>query len=264
MNQNETVEQHALGQSLLLHLLPGVLTAGGYFALIPLFRQWGYPSMMAFMCAVVVILIPAELGYLLYQGKKKNGRFSLIGVVSYRVIDTDPAVLTVGSSIGCADGHYLYAAETCRCFPATKTLCLGSCVGQRLKCRVFEGSLDYHHHDVSNFRSGDCPYSGRVLFPGLFAAEDGIRRKVGSSISYFFIWPLSCLDTVDVPDAHAGHAAHHVCSAAEKFESGDHCPYLGQYVRRHHRSQFYYWDEQYGLSPLIIVGLGPARSMIGI
>ncbi len=84
VNQNDAVEQHALGQSLLLHLLPGVLTAGGYFALIPLFRQWGYPSMMAFMCAVVVILIPAELGYLLYQGKKKNGRFSLSGVVSYR------------------------------------------------------------------------------------------------------------------------------------------------------------------------------------
>ena len=28
VNQNDTVEQHALGQSLLLHLLPGVLTAG--------------------------------------------------------------------------------------------------------------------------------------------------------------------------------------------------------------------------------------------
>lgn len=84
MNQNDSVEQHSLGQSVLLHLLPGFLTAGGYFALIPFFRQQGYPSMMAFMCAVVVILIPAELGYLLYEGKKKNSRFSLRDVVSYR------------------------------------------------------------------------------------------------------------------------------------------------------------------------------------
>ena len=84
MNQNNAVEQHSPGQSILLHLLPGVLTAAGYFAVIPFFRQWGYPSMMAFMCAVVVILIPAELGYLYYQGKKKNGRFSLSGVVFYR------------------------------------------------------------------------------------------------------------------------------------------------------------------------------------
>ena len=40
--------------------------------------------MMALLCALVVIMIPAELGYLLYQGQKKNGRYSLSGVVSYR------------------------------------------------------------------------------------------------------------------------------------------------------------------------------------
>jgi membrane protease YdiL (CAAX protease family) len=84
VNQTAAVEQHSPGQSILLHLLPGFLTGAGYFFFIPIFRQWGYPSMMALMCAVAVILIPAELGYLLYQGKKKNGRFSLSGVVFYR------------------------------------------------------------------------------------------------------------------------------------------------------------------------------------
>ena len=84
MNQNDSVEQHSLGQSVLLHLLPGFLIGGGYFALLPFLRQWGFPSMMALMCALVVILLPVELGYLLYEGKKKNGRFSLRGVVLYR------------------------------------------------------------------------------------------------------------------------------------------------------------------------------------
>lgn len=84
VKQNDFIEQHSLVRSVLLHLLPGFLTGAGYFVLLPYFRQWGYPSMMALMCAVTVILIPAELGYLLYQGKKKNGRFSLNGVISYR------------------------------------------------------------------------------------------------------------------------------------------------------------------------------------
>jgi membrane protease YdiL (CAAX protease family) len=81
---NTDVEQHSPVQSVLLHLLPGFLIGAGYFALLPLFRQWGYPSMMALMCAIVVLLVPVELGYLLYQGKKKNGRLSLHGVVLYR------------------------------------------------------------------------------------------------------------------------------------------------------------------------------------
>lgn len=84
MNQNDLVDQHSPGQSLLLHLLPGVLIGACYFALIPVLRQWGYPAMMALMCALVLVLVPVELGYLLYQGRKKNGRISLRGVVLYR------------------------------------------------------------------------------------------------------------------------------------------------------------------------------------
>jgi uncharacterized protein len=84
VNQNEAVEQHAIGQSLLLHLVPGVLIGSCYYALRPILDRGGYPSMMALMAAVVLILVPVELGYLLYQGKKKNGRYSLQGVLRYR------------------------------------------------------------------------------------------------------------------------------------------------------------------------------------
>ena len=40
--------------------------------------------MVALILAFAFILIPFELGYLFYQGKKKTGRFTLQGVISYR------------------------------------------------------------------------------------------------------------------------------------------------------------------------------------
>jgi membrane protease YdiL (CAAX protease family) len=44
----------------------------------------GYPSIVALILAYAFILIPVELGYLLYQGRKKTGRFTLQGIISYR------------------------------------------------------------------------------------------------------------------------------------------------------------------------------------
>jgi len=84
VNHTSSIEQHSVGKSVLLHLLPGVLTACCYYALIPLLHEWGYPSIMPLTIAVVLILVPFELGYLLRQGKKQNGRYSLRGVASYQ------------------------------------------------------------------------------------------------------------------------------------------------------------------------------------
>jgi len=84
MDQKILVDQHSLGKSVLFHLLPGLLVGGCYFILLPFFGQLGYPSIMALTWAVLLILVPFELGILLYEGKKKNGRFSLQGVVGYR------------------------------------------------------------------------------------------------------------------------------------------------------------------------------------
>lgn len=84
MNPNNPIEQHPIGKSILLHLLPGFLIGGCYYVLIPILSQRGYPSILALMCASALILLPVEMGWLLYEGKKKNGRFSLQGVVLYR------------------------------------------------------------------------------------------------------------------------------------------------------------------------------------
>jgi membrane protease YdiL (CAAX protease family) len=86
MSQNiHSLDQHSFGQSVLMHLLPGFLIGGCYLVLRPILSQWGYPSILALMGSIFLMLLPIELGWLMYEGKKRNGRFSLQGVVSYRV-----------------------------------------------------------------------------------------------------------------------------------------------------------------------------------
>jgi membrane protease YdiL (CAAX protease family) len=82
--KTDDVEQHTIGQSIVLHLLPGILVGAFYFAIAQPIRNLGYPTIAALILAAIVILIPFELGFLLYQGKKKNGALSLEGVVLYR------------------------------------------------------------------------------------------------------------------------------------------------------------------------------------
>ncbi|MDQ3854846.1 MAG: CPBP family intramembrane metalloprotease [Chloroflexota bacterium] len=81
---SEGIEQHTVGRSTLLHLLPGVLILGCFVLLIPVVRSLGFPSLMAIFLAETLVLVPVELGYLLWQGKQRNGRLSLGGVVLYR------------------------------------------------------------------------------------------------------------------------------------------------------------------------------------
>ena len=71
-------------QSLILHLFPGILVGCFYFLVRQPVANMGYPSIFALLLAFAFILIPVELGFLLYQGKKKTGRFTLQGIISYR------------------------------------------------------------------------------------------------------------------------------------------------------------------------------------
>ena len=71
-------------QSIVLHLLPGVLILLFYVITAPLAGRLGLPSGTALFVAIAVVLVPFELGYLLYQGKKRNGTLSLRGIVLFR------------------------------------------------------------------------------------------------------------------------------------------------------------------------------------
>jgi membrane protease YdiL (CAAX protease family) len=77
-------EQHSLAKSLTLHLLPGALITVFFALLAPSLLRAGYPSMFTLLLAILVVLVPFELGYLLLEGRRLNGRWSLRGVVVYQ------------------------------------------------------------------------------------------------------------------------------------------------------------------------------------
>ena len=83
MKQDQT-EKHSTAQSVILHLLPGFLIGAFYFLALQPVARMGYPSIFALYLALAFVLVPVELGFLLYQGKKKTGRFTLQGIISYR------------------------------------------------------------------------------------------------------------------------------------------------------------------------------------
>jgi len=84
MIDDTQIQKHSLAQSILLHVLPGILTGCFYFLVRQPVLNMGYPPIFALVLAGALILIPTELGYLLYQGKKITGRYTLDGIISYR------------------------------------------------------------------------------------------------------------------------------------------------------------------------------------
>jgi membrane protease YdiL (CAAX protease family) len=77
-------EQHSLARSVILHLLPGILILVFFVVLAPVLAGQGFPTLLSLFLAVAFVLIPFELGYILYQAKRKNKSFSLKGIVLYR------------------------------------------------------------------------------------------------------------------------------------------------------------------------------------
>jgi membrane protease YdiL (CAAX protease family) len=75
-------EQHSLARTVVLHLLPGALVTALYLVAAPVVRDFGFPSLMAFFLAASLVIIPYELGYLLYRARKDGTSFG--GVVLYR------------------------------------------------------------------------------------------------------------------------------------------------------------------------------------
>jgi membrane protease YdiL (CAAX protease family) len=60
------------------------VTAAAFLAFKPLVDAVGYPPLLAFLLAVLIADLPVLLAVMLYEGKRRNGRYSLEGVVLYR------------------------------------------------------------------------------------------------------------------------------------------------------------------------------------
>jgi membrane protease YdiL (CAAX protease family) len=81
---NQPPQAHTLWQSIGLHLIPGMLITIFYFVSAPVVLQAGYPVLMAILLAILVILIPFELGYLFYESRKQPGKNSLAKIILNR------------------------------------------------------------------------------------------------------------------------------------------------------------------------------------
>ena len=85
MNRPTSVTpQQSLLKSILLHILPGALVTLGFVLFKPLLDSSGYPPLLAFLLAILLIDLPVMWGIMLYEGWKENGRLSLNKVVLYR------------------------------------------------------------------------------------------------------------------------------------------------------------------------------------
>ena len=82
--KQDLIEKHSMVRSVILHLLPGILVGAFYFLALQPVAKMGYPSIFALYLAFAFVLVPVELGFLLVQGKKKTGHFTLQGIISYR------------------------------------------------------------------------------------------------------------------------------------------------------------------------------------
>jgi CAAX protease family protein len=73
-------EQHSLPRSIVLHLLPGA----ALFAFVLVAAALGLPAILALLVGIALVVVPIELGYLVYQGRRETGRWSVWEVVDYR------------------------------------------------------------------------------------------------------------------------------------------------------------------------------------
>ena len=76
--------EHSISVSVALHLLPGLVITAIYIAVAPMATRHGIPLFLVMLVLVLFLLIPFELGWVLYEGRKRNGYLSLEGIVTYR------------------------------------------------------------------------------------------------------------------------------------------------------------------------------------
>ncbi len=82
--QDESTIQHSIGKSLALHILPGILMGALFILTAPLVMRLGFPSLFAMLTAGMSVGMGFQLWHLLHEGRKRNGKWSLDGIVFYK------------------------------------------------------------------------------------------------------------------------------------------------------------------------------------
>lgn len=76
--------QTSIFQTIFLHLFPGALITIAFIFLGPWLKENNLPPILSLLIPIVLVLIPFEVGFLFFQGFKRNGRCSLEGIVLNR------------------------------------------------------------------------------------------------------------------------------------------------------------------------------------
>lgn len=69
-----TSERLSFSALLALHLIPGALMTAGFVALAPIIQAVGYPPIAALLVAIVLVLVPFELGVLWWAARGQHVR----------------------------------------------------------------------------------------------------------------------------------------------------------------------------------------------
>jgi membrane protease YdiL (CAAX protease family) len=74
--------RHSIYESIVLHLLPGILGGLAYIILVPLFKKHGFPSVMALSVAGISVAATLQIGVLLISRLKSRQKL-FGGVIKY-------------------------------------------------------------------------------------------------------------------------------------------------------------------------------------
>jgi membrane protease YdiL (CAAX protease family) len=74
----DNVAQLSLLTLVALHLVPGALVTAGFVALAPVMEAVGFPPIAALLAAILLVLVPVELGVVLWAGRGTGSRMKVI------------------------------------------------------------------------------------------------------------------------------------------------------------------------------------------
>jgi membrane protease YdiL (CAAX protease family) len=158
-------DQHSLPRSILLHLMPGA----ALFAFVVVAAALGMAAILALLGGIALVIVPLELGYLLYQAKRKTGRWSLSEVVGYR--EPLPARRIA-----------LWAVPLVAWFTVMLFLSVGV-----LDERIADGLFSWYPESVREFATleGDGTYATWVLV-AFFTAAFAINGVIGPVVEELY------------------------------------------------------------------------------
>lgn len=166
MNENSAkscspVRQHSFFQTIVLHLFPGVLITIAFVLLGPWLKHNHLPPILALLIPILLVLIPFELGWICLQGYRRNGKFSLSGVISN--LDSLPPK------------SYLIFIPILLSWPILIFMSFGK-IDQAIITNVFSWLPDWFQ--VSLFSPADYSLRIRIITFALFLVLNGLAGPI--------------------------------------------------------------------------------------